>query len=706
MPKKYALVCFQTRGVWTYEIPEKLEAEVSVGRVVGATLRMRKARGVVVQIVDQKPSFEMRELEYVSHKKIAEENIQIAKWLSEFYCAPLYKCLQLFLPKEIWVGKTEQKEKFAKLLQPDCVLNKKAVKQYEALQILRKLNFCAFSTLKENGIATSTLKALEEKGIIEIIEQATATPKFAKVDLEEKNYTLTDAQKDAIAKIKQGGKFLIRGVTGSGKSVIYREVAEKIHGEGKSVVILVPEISLTPQLFSFFAQKFKTEEIAMWHSGLTENEREKIWYKIHSGEIKLVVGSRSALFLPFQKLGLIVLDEEHEWTYKQDQSPRYDTRTVAKKMSEVHHATLVFGSATPRVDTYADMDFTKIELHKRIGETPMPKIEIADLRKQKKSVGIISDKLANAIAEALERKEQALLFLNRRGSAGSLVCTECGHREECPNCDTALAYHEMGEKKALICHLCGHTKRPSDVCEKCGSASMKLIGFGTQKLEQELRAKFPEARIARADRDTATTHKKFHKMYADFREGRLDILIGTQMIAQGLDFPEVSLVGIVLADVGLHLPDFRTGERMYNLLTQVGGRAGRRAKQGRVVIQTYNPEHAVIRAVAENNYQEFFMNEIALRKEHHLPPFRQIVKFIVVEKEKEKAYRIAKDLELRIRPMLGSDEEIFTAPALTPRKHNQYYWHVVVFTSEVKKFFGALRPGEKIRIDVEPSEVV
>lgn len=704
--QKYALVCFQTRGVWTYAIPESLEKEIMVGRVVGTTLRMRKVRGVVVDITTQKPQFDVREIEYVSRKKLAEENIKIAKWLSEFYCAPLYKCLQLFLPKEIWQGKTERKEKFAKLINANYEPKKSALKQYEALQILKKLNFCAFATLKENGIAPTTLKTLAEKGVIEVIEQATQAPQFPRVKLEEKPITLTVEQREAIAKIKHGGKFLIRGVTGSGKSVIYREVAESVRANNRGVIILVPEISLTPQLFSFFAQKFAPAEIALWHSGLTENEREKIWYKVQSGEVKIVVGSRSALFLPVQNLGLIVLDEEHEWTYKQDQSPRYDTRTVAKKMSEAHDAILIFGSATPRVDTYADQALTKIELEKRIGETQMPKVEIVDLRRQKKSVGIVSDKLANAIAQSLGKGEQVLLFLNRRGSAGAMVCTECGHREECANCDTALAYHEAGEKKALICHLCGHTKRPSDVCTKCGSASVKLIGFGTEKLERELKQKFPQAKIARADRDTATTHKKFHKIYADFREKKIDILLGTQMIAQGLDFPEVNLVGIVLADVGLHLPDFRTSERMYNLLTQVSGRSGRREKQGRVIIQTYNPQSAVIRAVADHNYREFFEQEIMLRKEHHLPPFREIVKFIVVDKEKEKAYRVAKNLELRLRKLMNAEEEIFTAPALIPRKHGQYYWHVVVFTSNVHKFFGALQAGEKIRVDVEPIEVV
>lgn len=702
--QKYALVCFQTRGVWTYAIPENLEVEV--GRVVGATLRMRKMRGVVLEISTKKPDFVVKDLEYVSRKKIAEENIKVAKWLSKFYCAPIYKCMQLFLPREIWNGKTEQKEKFAKLVLTNYEPKKNALKQFEAIRILRELNFCAFSTLKENGIASSTLKNLAEKGVIEVIEQATSAPKFPKVELKNKAIKLTPEQKNAIEKISGGGKFVLRGVTGSGKSVIYREVAEQVRKEEKSVIILVPEISLTPQLFSFFAQKFAPEEIAMWHSGLTESEREKIWYKIHAGEIKIVVGSRSALFLPMQNLGLVVLDEEHEWTYKQDQSPRYDARTVAKKMAELHGAKLILGSATPRVDTYADKNLEKIELEKRVGNSVMPKIEVVDLRKHKKAHGLISDKLANAILATLEKKEQVLLFLNRRGSAGAMVCTECGHREECPNCDTALAYHELGEKKALVCHLCGHLERPSDVCKKCGSASVKLLGLGTQKLEQELKAKFPGAKIARADRDTTTNHKKFHKMYTDFRTGKIDILFGTQMIAQGLDFPEVSLVGVVLADVGLHLPDFRTNERMYNLLTQVSGRSGRREKQGRVIIQTYNPEHAVIRAVADGSYQEFFESEIVLRKEHHMPPFREVVKFIVVNKDKKEAYDVAKNLELRLRKLLNKDDEIFTAPALTPRKHGQYYWHVVVFTSEVQKLFGALQAGEKVRVDVEPSEVV
>lgn len=704
MQKKYALVCFQARGIWTYEVPGGMEVEV--GRVVGATLRMRKMRGIVVGLTDRKPDFEVKEIQYLSRKKISEENIRVAKWLSEFYCAPMYKCLQLFMPREIWNGKTEQKEKFAKLILSKYEPSKNAVKQFEALRILRELNFCAFKTLQENGIALSTLKNLAEKGVIEVIEQATSTPKFPKVKLEENKIELTLEQKNAIEKINQGGKFLIRGVTGSGKSVIYREVAEQKIEEGKGVIILVPEISLTPQLFSFFTQKFGEGKIAMWHSGLTESEREKIWYKVWSGEIQVVVGSRSALFLPVNNIGLIVLDEEHEWTYKQDQAPRYDARTVAKKMADEHGATLILGSATPRVDSYADANLEKIELEKRIGETPLPEVEVVDLRKHKKSAGIISDKLLNEIGLALEKNEQVLLFLNRRGSAGAMVCTECGHREECPNCDTALAYHELGEKKALICHLCGHLKKPSDVCSHCGSASVKLLGFGTQKLEQELKNKFPKAKIARADKDTATTHKKFHKMYEQFRKGEIDILLGTQMIAQGLDFPQVNLVGIVLADVGLHLPDFRTSERMYNLLTQVSGRSGRREKQGKVVIQTYNPESAVIRAVADGDYREFFANEIALRREHNMPPFREIVKFIVVDKDKSKAYQIAKDLELRLRKLLNKDDEIFCAPALVPRKHGQYYWHVVVFTHEGKKLFGALRSGEKVRVDVEPSDVV
>ncbi len=479
----------------------------------------------------------------------------------------------------------------------------------------------------------------------------------------------------------------------------------------------MPEISLTPQLLHMFEGLF--ENIAVIHSRVSDAKRASIWRSIQAGEIQLVIGSRSAVFSPFKDLGIIVMDEEHEWTYKQDQSPRYHCRDVAKKITELTGAQLVLGSATPSIESMHEAKEGKarlFSLKNRVSGTPLPEVKVVDMKEELRSenYSIFSNQLEQEISSNLEAGKQTILFLNRRGSASSTLCRDCGLVLECEHCDTKLTYHARSRSpRPLVCHYCGRLYPLPSQCPNCQSVRIKHLGVGTQRVEAELKDRFPLARIARADRDTMSKKGSFKELHKAMSNHEVDILIGTQMIAKGWDLSKVSLIGVILADLGLHLPDFRAPERSFQLLTQVAGRAGRREEQGRVIIQSYTPEHPAIEYAKHHDYSGFYEQEIYTRKTHHFPPFSQLIKLIHVSNDKIAAFRAGESMKLALVNAdlnLNGDQKhsIDVAPALIPRINGRYYWHAYVQGNEPKSLLNSVDPEllKEWRIDVDPVHTV
>lgn len=484
--------------------------------------------------------------------------------------------------------------------------------------------------LEATGVQSSVLKTIIERGaakeFYEEVYREPENPNLQDVPIPEQ---LTDEQVAALNPIEKSIEheyqetFLLHGVTGSGKTEVYLRAIEKVLAKGKDAIVLVPEISLTPQMTARFKERFG-ELVAVLHSALSAGEKYDEWRKIHRGEVKVVVGARSAIFAPFENIGIIILDEEHESTYKQEETPRYHARDVAIKRSEYYQCPVVLGSATPSLESYARATknvYTLLTLKNRAKSQQLPTVEIVDMREQLKAGNrsMFSIPLAEAIRTRLERKEQMVLFLNRRGFSSFVLCRDCGTTVECPNCDISLTYHRASE--LLKCHYCGHEERVPTICPECESEHIRFFGTGTQKVEEEILKLFPTARIIRMDIDTTSRKGSHERLLKQFSEGEADILLGTQMIAKGLDFPNITLVGVLAADTTLHLADFRAAERTFQLLTQVSGRAGRHELPGEVFIQTYSPEHYAIELAKDQHYEPFYKMEMASRGQFGYPPF-------------------------------------------------------------------------------------
>lgn len=483
--------------------------------------------------------------------------------------------------------------------------------------------------------------------------------------------SLTDEQEQAVRQIdeaignRQNERFLIHGVTGSGKTEIYIRAARKALEEGRGVIILVPEISLTGQIIERFLGNFGEDSVAVLHSRLSAGERYDQWKKIRDGKTRIVIGARSAAFAPVENLGLMVVDEEHESTYKSDFTPKYDTVEVAVKrlQDKDNRGVLILGSATPSVVTYSrarEGIYKLIELTKRYNEVSLPQTEIVDMREEMKegNRSVISRRLAGEMKRQLDAGRQVMLFLNRRGYSTFVSCRECGYVAKCPTCGLSLTYHRGGADGAgrLVCHYCGHEETPPAVCPECGSSFVRYFGSGTEKIEETIRKLFPDNTVDRLDLDSVKKKGELKKKLKDFEKGRTDILIGTQLIAKGLDFKNVGLVGIVSADVSLNIPDFRSPERAFQLITQAAGRAGRGSEPGSVIIQTYSPEHYAVVMAAEHDYAHFFEAEDKFRRFMMYPPYSDLFQIVFTSKDREAAKAGAEKWHSRIAALLPEDE--------------------------------------------------
>ncbi|MFR3910080.1 MAG: primosomal protein N' [Clostridium paraputrificum] len=537
--------------------------------------------------------------------------------------------------------------------------------------------------INDYSLSSYSLNKLIENGYL-LTEDRVVYRYNTRSYIEESKNVLNDEQKNAFNKILNSDKkgFLLKGVTGSGKTEVYMNVVGETLKEGKSAIVLVPEISLTPQMIERFKGRFG-KNVALFHSKLSQGERFDEWYRIKKGEARLVVGARSAIFLPLDNLGIIIIDEEHENTYKSEQNPKYSTKEVAKFLSEIKGCKYILGSATPSIETYYEALNGKLELveiKNRVSNRPLPQMEIVDMREELKSrnLSLLSRSLYNEMKETLERKEQIILFLNRRGFSSFVSCRSCGYVFKCPECDLSMTYHKNGY---LICHYCGRAQREQKVCPECGSKYVKFFGAGTQRVEEEVKKYFPKARVMRMDVDTTRSKDSHENIYNAFKSGEGDILIGTQMVSKGLDFKNVTLVGVLAADISLNIPDYRSSERTYQIITQVAGRAGRGEKKGKVVIQTYTPNSLSLQYAIENNYNDLYNEEIKVRKIMNYPPFSTIFLINSISKDEGKLKEFMNKVGESLRKLLDSREDIQIlgpVPCIITKLKDNYRWQIII----------------------------
>lgn len=619
----------QLNKVFHYRVPEDMIGQIRVGHIVNVPFGNGNVNtlGFVVGFVDESPFEELKSIKEIV-LLIKNELISLAEWMSEQYMCSIASCMKQMLPP---AGKT------------------KLSKEEKDKNPLRGKNIEKTTPFVPNK---------EQEAVIMRIAES--------IDTE-----MPEA-------------FLIHGVTGSGKTEVYLQLISKIIEKGKQAIVLVPEISLTPQMIQRFVGRFGNQ-VAVLHSRLSGGERKDQWYRIKEGSVTVVVGARSAVFAPFQNLGLIIIDEEHEHTYKSEMNPKFHARDIAFKRSELEKCMVVLGSATPSIETYYEALNGRIELlkmSKRANKLELPRVDIIDMREEMNqgNRSILSRELYNAIKNNIENKEQTILFLNRRGYSSFVLCRNCGYVPRCKNCSISLTYHIKGAR--LICHYCGHCRPNIQICPKCQSKHIRHFGAGTQRVEDEIKNAFPNASVLRMDMDTTSKKNAHEEILNRFRNDSIDILIGTQMIAKGHDFPNVTLVGVISADMMLNLEDFRSTERTFQLLTQVAGRAGRAKKAGRVIIQTYEVDNFSIQSAKTQNYINFYKQEITLRAQLRYPPFCDIVSVIISGKELEKVKQYSKELEEGIKkavPENRNDVEFYcTVPAPVSKINNRYRWRIIM----------------------------
>ncbi len=574
---------------------------------------------------------------------LTEDNLRLANFIHKKYHSSMASVLRLFLPSEMRTGKVRKKTaNYVSLSDSIPVedmlssIRKGADKQFGVIEFLKKNGKTKASILNEQ-FSPSSVTALKNKGFLTVSEEQILRTPYKNLDNKGGRVTLTVEQKSAVESVNSSDKpTLIKGVTGSGKTEVYLQLIEKTINSGKTAIMLVPEISLTPQTFSRLRSRFG-DKCAILHSGLSAGEKFDEWWRLRSKEAVIAIGARSAIFAPLENLGIIIIDEEHDQSYESETSPRYVTEEIALMRAELSSAKLVLGSATPKIESYLKAkngEYNLAEMNERVNGKPLPEIIIADMREEVKrgNISPFSIALKTELKKTLDDGNQAIIFLNRRGYSQKVICRECGYVAKCLNCDVSLNYHKA--ENVLKCHYCGSQYHMLTACPECGSVSINYSGTGTQKVVSELNELFPNAKILRMDNDTTQNKEGHFKILKEFGEKKADILVGTQMVAKGHDFPSVTLVGILDADMSLYFSDYRSGERTFQLVTQVAGRSGRAGAQGKVVLQTYSPKNPTLTSSVNYDYESFYNREVAVRKASYFPPFSHIVR-IMVESEDE-----------------------------------------------------------------------
>ena len=692
--------------VFDYNIPETMVYKAMVGSRVFVQFGNRKQleEGFIIGIKESS-EFKLKNIEkIVNENGLTEEKVELAKWMARRYFCNISECIKLMLPpgtttKIIENRIKEKNENFVTIIDEEVVesdIEEDKFKSAKQVRILKFLLDNGETNLADLLLFTDTtrdaVKALEKKNYITIEKKhVERNPFFHKVERQSKKLEFTEEQQNAYNEISDKmdknkyEEYLIYGVTGSGKTEIYLQLIEKALNNNKTSIMLVPEISLTPQTVDRFIARFGEENIAVLHSKLSIGERFDQWNKIKSGQAKIVIGARSAIFAPVQNLGIIIIDEEHDSSYKSESTPRYNAKDVARYLCYESNIPLVLGSATPDTGSlYRTMKKQSVllRLNKRANNAKLPEIEVVDLREElsKKNKSMLSEKLQESIKENLENKKQTILFLNRRGFSTFVMCRDCGYTAKCKNCDITLTYHKSTNK--LKCHYCGYETKVITKCPECGSENIRYFGTGTQKLESEINTLFPEAKTIRMDVDTVTKKNSHEKILTDFKENKADILIGTQMVVKGHHFPNVTLVGVIAADGSLNMNDYRANEITFQILTQVAGRAGRGEDAGKVIIQTYNPDNFTIECVKQQNEEMFYNTEMRLRKQLKYPPFCDIIVIGVSSKDEQITMKVAQSLHKYLKDRVENENigiMLYKAlPAPIDKIKNKYRWRILI----------------------------
>ncbi len=621
------------------------------------------------------------------------ECLALAEKITARYRVPKALALRLFLPSEMRTGKVrELLRNYAALTTPvaEMKLAKTAKNQLGAAQYLAEngKTDCAYlNNLFPGGVA-----ALEKKGYVEITKEQILRDPYKTVTGQTEERILTPDQQKAVNTICTDERTvqLLHGVTGSGKTEVYLTLIAKCLQEGKNSIFLVPEISLTPQMLAQLRARFG-KNAAIMHSGLSAGEKFDEWWRLRTGEAKIAIGARSAIFAPLENLGIIIIDEEHDSSYFSESAPRYNTFDVALLRAKRNGCKLVLGSATPSVETYKrakEGEFSLIRMDKRINKRPLPEIVIADMRREVRrgNNSSFSGALKEEIEKCMSEHNQAILFLNRRGYSQTVICKECGYVAKCEACDVSLTYHK--DEGCLKCHYCGMKYNMLSACPDCGGRKLSYAGTGTQRIVAELEKTYPQARVLRMDNDTTSGKEGHYKILKAFAEKKADILVGTQMIAKGHDFPAVTLVGILDADMSLHFSDYRSGERTFQLITQVAGRSGRAEEQGKVVLQTFDPENEVLRFAISYDYEGFYENEISLRAAMAFPPFSKIVRVLVTGEDDKKCIEALKEVYMELERLYteNPDKFLFFNKMRAPIKRiqNKFRYQVLMRLSDTR----------------------
>ena len=725
-------------GEFDYSVPEHLRDLLEPGRRVDAPLGRgnRLVDGYCIRL-ETKPagSRRLKSIQSVIDKKrlLSPAMLRLTEWIAERYLCEMPQVLKAVVPAGVRQKAGTRK---TALLTPAADIDERlksaklSTKQAAVIKTLRQFGqpMTAAQLARMSGCTTAPINTLRKKKLIAAQAGRIYTGKLAEAAVvPERNLVLNADQQKVLDAIldslnsKKHKTLLVHGVTGSGKTEVYIQAIQEVVSFGRQAIVLVPEISLTPQTLSRFQSRFP--RVAVLHSHLTDAERHWHWQQIADGNVQVVVGARSAVFAPVPNLGLIVLDEEHESTFKQEIAPRYHARDVAIARSKAEEVPLVLGSATPSLDSYhraKSGEFELLEMPRRVRDLPLPAVDIVDLRQQvhsRQSRGSISRHLHAAMVEALRDGGQVILLLNRRGYSTHIQCPACGHVVQCPDCEIALTHHRSEDM--ALCHYCDYTIPAPNECPECTFAGIRYSGQGTQRLEAEVKARFPNVPCLRMDTDTMRGRGSHESALNAFRQGKVRILLGTQMIAKGLDFPNVTLVGVINADTALHLPDFRAAERTFQLVTQVAGRTGRGDRGGRVLVQTFSPEHPAIVAAARHDYAGFTAGELPVRKMLSYPPFSTMLRFVIRGPSEEITRHFAEHLAESLKESLRSNEAgarlLGPAPAPFAKLRGRYRFQIQVQGPDADRLRAATRmataglaPPEDVQwiVDVDPMEML
>ena len=681
-----------------YNVPDDLEPKLGDRVYVHFGNQKKLDEGIIIGFKD-KSEYKLKDIVKIQKDNISENRIKLAQWMSNRYFCNLSECLKLMLPPGTG-NKEETKRTKEKTLnvyslsktiaEIETDIENKLIRGNKQIDVLRLLYDNHNMSLQDMEImakaSSTTVKTLVDKGYLKQSEKQIERDPFQEKEIQKTNeLKLNIEQQDAYCSIDKPGEYLLHGITGSGKTEIYLQLIKRELEKGKTAIVLVPEISLTPQTIDRFTSRFGKEKIAVLHSKLSNGERFDQWNKIKEGKAKIVIGARSAIFAPIKELGIIIIDEEHDSSYQSESTPQYDALEIARKIANEENIKLVLGSATPDTRTYKNAlegKITLIELTKRANNARLPEVEIVDLRDElaNGNHNMISTKLKNEIQKNIESKNQTILFLNRRGFSNFIMCKTCGNVIKCKRCDISMTYHK--DENKLKCHYCGLEEQVPNKCPNCGSKELKYSGSGTQKLEEEVHKLFPTASTIRMDIDTVTKKHSHEDILTKFKEDKIDILIGTQMIVKGHDFPKVTLVGVISADNALNIGDYRASEITFQVLTQVSGRAGRGEQNGKVIIQTYNPDHYAIECAKEQDFKKFYQIESKIRKTLKYPPFCDIIVLDFSSLNKHEIQRDTKKLHQYLKNRIINEKfgVLLYSPLPCPieKINDRYRWRMII----------------------------